>query len=115
MPEANVTRHAIEEEGRTLNALRLKLQNAVLIFFYEGSEERLGTMAMALPAPLQTPFPSSVLVGHKNAELARILAEVVCNLEQKMTIVSVNVPAENDPLISKTLLKLAKKFQTSSP
>ena len=68
---------------------------------------------MALPGPLQTPFPSSVLVGHRNAELARILAEVVCKLERKMALVSVSIAAENDTQTNKLLLKLAKTLHPS--
>src|SRR4030042_16378 len=54
-------------------------------------EDRLGTLAIAVPKPkdLLGPVTSSVLVGDKNAVSARMFAEYVAAKKGKIALVSV--------------------------
>lgn len=78
-----------ERDGRILHANLLRLENAILVFFYEG-EMKMGTLAFALPGVGEMKAStSSILLGGKNLMLSRALAERVAASFNKMSLVSV--------------------------
>ena len=87
-------------------------------------EDKLGTMALALPKPpnLLRPVSSSVLVGDKNAVSARLFAEYVASKKGKIALVSVYLDRLSEmqaqaffmQLIEKVLRAKSEKEATST-
>jgi hypothetical protein len=71
-------------------AVYLEANNSCLILLSE-REDKLGTLAIAVPKPkdLLGPVSSSVLLGDKNAVSARMFAEYVAAKKGKIVLVSV--------------------------
>jgi hypothetical protein len=83
-----------ERNGVTFHASLVKLDNAVLILFYEGPC-KLGTVAIAMPGIVEEKVGrSSVLVGGKYLMLSRALAERATGSFGKLALVSVNTSVE---------------------
>ena len=79
----------VEQETRFL-AVYLEANNSCLVLLSE-REDKLGTLAIAVPKPknLLGPVSSSVLLGDKNAVSARMFAEYVAAKKGKIALVSV--------------------------
>jgi hypothetical protein len=72
----------------------VEFENAVLIFFYEGSS-KLGTLALAMPGILEEKAGrSSALLGGKYLMVSRTLAERAAGSFHKLALVSVNTSIE---------------------
>jgi hypothetical protein len=83
-----------ERNGVTFHASLVKLENAVLVLFYEGSC-KLGTVALAMPGIIEEKVGrSSVLVGGKYIMLSRALAERATGSFGKLALVSVSTSIE---------------------
>ena len=84
-----VKEELLEQETRFL-AVYVEASNSCLILLSE-QEDKLGTLAVAVPKPkdLLGPVSSSVLLGDKNAILARMFAEFVASKKGKIALVSV--------------------------
>lgn len=94
MPALESLDTKFERNGVTFHANLVKLENAVLILFYEGSS-KLGTVALAMPGILEERVGrSSVLLGGKYLMLSRALAERATGFFGKLAIVSVNTSIE---------------------
>jgi hypothetical protein len=84
----------LERNGITFHASLVKLENAVLVLFYEGSS-KLGTVALAMPGILEEKVGrSSVLLGGKYLMVSRALAERTAGFFGKLAIVSVSTSIE---------------------
>lgn len=107
--EAEARRETLTRHGRTFNVYLLEAKNAVVCFFFEG-DFKLGTIAFALPRGLQPSGHgiSNLLLGHRNANITRILAEYLASTYGKLSLVSVFLPEEGDLEGEKSLLELAK-------
>jgi hypothetical protein len=94
MPALESLDARFERNGVTFHASLVKLENAVLILFYEGSC-KLGTVALAMPGILEEKVGrSSVLLGGKYLMLSRALAERATGSFGKLALVSVNTSIE---------------------
>jgi hypothetical protein len=94
MPALESLDTKFERNGITFHANLVKLENAVLILFYEGSS-KLGTVALAMPGIVEDKAGrSSVLLGGKYLMVSRALAERAVGSFGKLAIVSVNTSIE---------------------
>ena len=110
--EPKIAKETLSWRGKTLNVYLLELENAVVGFFSEGEEVRLGTLALALPRGLPPSLgSSSILLGHRNAGIARILAEYLSSKHGKMALISVFLRREAEIADQKSLLQLAKTLK----
>jgi hypothetical protein len=90
MERARVVRDEIFEQNVHFLAVYLEAKNACLILLSE-NEEKLGTLAIAVPKPkdMLGPASSSVLLGDKNSISARMLAEHLASMKGKIALVSI--------------------------
>ncbi|MGQ9543810.1 MAG: hypothetical protein ACUVTM_06990 [Candidatus Bathyarchaeia archaeon] len=77
-----------EYKGSLFHLKLLRLENAVVAFFYEG-EMRLGTLAVSIPMSIENVASrSSVLLGGRYMVASRILSERLAAHYGKMSLVS---------------------------
>ena len=90
MERANVIKEELIEKDYRFLAVYVEAKNSCLILLSE-KEDKLGTLAIAVPKPkdLLGPVSSSVLLGDKNAISARMFAEYVATKKGKIAIISV--------------------------
>jgi hypothetical protein len=90
MERANVIKEELTEKDYRFLAVYVEAQNSCLVLLSE-KEDKLGTMAIAVPRPkdLLGPVSSSILMGDKNAISARMFAEYVAAKKGKIAVVSV--------------------------
>ncbi|MCJ7560177.1 hypothetical protein MUO79_06115 [Candidatus Bathyarchaeota archaeon] len=90
MERAKVIKEELFEQNTRFLAVYVEARNSCLIMLSE-KEDRLGTLAIAVPKPkdLLGPVTSSVLLGDKNAVSARMFAEYVASKKGKIALVSV--------------------------
>jgi hypothetical protein len=90
MERAKVIKEELVEQNTRFLAVYVEAKNSCLIMLSE-KEDKLGTLAIAVPRPkdLLGPVSSSVLLGDKNAVSARMFAEYVASKKGKIAIVSV--------------------------
>lgn len=110
MSRAKVVREKIVENDIPFLALFLEMKNASLVILSEG-EDQLGTLAVALPqAPKMIGPPlSSILLGDRNAMIARILAERLAQRTKKIALISVFTKTINEREAGPIFLKLIEK------
>jgi hypothetical protein len=90
MERARVVRDEIFEQNVHYLAVYLEAKNACLILLSE-NEEKLGTLAIAVPKPkdMLGPASSSVLLGDRNSISARMFAEHLASMKGKIALVSI--------------------------
>ena len=90
MERAKVIKEELIEQDTRFLAIYVEAKNSCLIMLSE-KEDRLGTLAVAVPKPkdLLGPAMSSVLLGDKHAVSARMFAEYVASKKGKIAMVSV--------------------------
>ena len=90
MERAKVIKEELIEQDTRFLAVYVEAKNSCLIMLSE-KEDRLGTLAVAVPKPkdLLGPAMSSVLLGDKHAVSARMFAEYVASKKEKIAMVSV--------------------------
>jgi hypothetical protein len=94
MPALESLDAEFKRDNLTFHANLVGLENAVFIFFYEGSG-KLGTVALAMPGILEEKAGrSSVLLGGKYLMASRALAERAAAYFGKMAVVSLNTGIE---------------------
>ena len=123
MERAKVVKEELFEQDTKFLAVYVETKNSCLIMLSE-KEDKLGTMALALPKPpnLLRPVSSSVLVGDKNAVSARMFAEYVASKKGKIAMVSVYLDRLSEMqaqaffmnLIEKVLRAKSEKEATST-
>ena len=103
-------REELEDRGLFFRSLLLKMSNANLLLLSEG-EDRLGTLAVAIPQPQRMVGPptSSVLLGEKNMITARVLAERLAEITKKISLVSVYVKSLSEREVGVIMLRLFRK------
>ncbi|MEM2936314.1 MAG: proteasome assembly chaperone 4 family protein [Candidatus Bathyarchaeia archaeon] len=110
MSQVKVLREKMKEKDTIFMSTYLIMRNASLIFLSE-EEDRLGTLAVAMPQTggrLGPPL-SSVLLGERNVMLARILAERLAKETGKLALVSVFVQTFIEGEVGPILVKLLEK------
>ncbi|MFB3888601.1 MAG: hypothetical protein ACE14S_03855 [Candidatus Bathyarchaeia archaeon] len=87
---AKVVKEELLEKDTRFLAVYVEATNSCLVLLSE-KEDKLGTLAIAVPKPreLLGPVSSSVLVGDKFAISARMFAEHVASKKGKIALVSV--------------------------
>lgn len=90
LERAKVVKKELLEQNTRFLAVYVETKNSCLIMLSE-KEDKLGTMAIAVPKPkdLLGPVSSSVLVGDRNSVSARMFAEYVATKKGKIAMVSV--------------------------
>ena len=90
MDRAKVVKEELFEQDTRFLTVYVETSNSCVIMLSE-KEDKLGTMAVAVPKPrdLLGPVSSSVLLGGKNAVSARMFAEYVASKKGKIAMVSV--------------------------
>jgi hypothetical protein len=85
-----VVKEELFEQDTRFLAVYVETKNSCLIMLSE-KEDKLGTLAIAVPKPkdLLGPVSSSVPLGDKNAVSARMFAEYVASKKGKIAMVSV--------------------------
>ena len=110
MSRAKVVREKVVENGTSFLALFLELKNASLAVLSEG-DDQLGTLAVALPqAPKMIGPPlSSILLGDRDAMIARVLAERLAHRTKKIALASVFTKTISEREAGPVFLKLIEK------
>ena len=114
MSRAKITKDEIVEGATSFFAVYIETENANHLFLSE-SEDRLGTLAVAIPQQqkLLGPPLSSVLLGDRNMMIARVLAELLAQKTSKIGLVSVFIKSINEqeaaPILRRLLEKTLKK------
>jgi hypothetical protein len=90
MERAKVVKDELVEKNIHFLAVYLETKNACLMLLSE-KEDRLGTLAVAIPKPTDSPgLPSStVLLGDRNIISARMFAEYLASVKRKIALVSI--------------------------
>ncbi len=87
---ANVIKEEIQQQENRFLAVYVEAKNSIMIMLSE-KEDRLGTMAIAVPKPrdMVGAVTSSVLLGDKHVISARMFAEYIASKKGKIAMVSV--------------------------
>jgi len=116
---AKIVKEEIVERNTTFFAVYIETENANQLFLSEG-EDRLGTLAVAIPQKQKLVGPplSSVLLGDRNMMVARVLAELLAQKTSKIGLVSVFTKSVSEqeaaPILRKLLEKTLKKEENKS-
>jgi len=107
---ANVIKEELIEKDNHFLAVYVEAKNSCLILLSE-REDKLGTMAIAVPKPkdLLGPISSSLLVGDKFAISARLFAEHVAAKKGKIAVVSVYLERLTELQAQAYFMKLLEK------
>ena len=116
MERAKVIKEELVEQNTRFLAVYVEAKNSCLVMLSE-KEDKLGTLAIAVPRPkdLLGPVSSSVLLGDKNAVSARMFAEHVASKKGKIAIVSVYLDKLSEMQAQAFFMHLIEKvLQTES-
>ena len=119
MSRAKIVKEEIVERDTTFFAVYIETKNANQLFLSEG-EDKLGTLAIAIPQPQKLVGPplSSILLGDRNLMIARVLAELLARNTKKIALVSVftKTVSENEaaPILRKLMEKILRKEENKS-
>ncbi|MBX5328186.1 MAG: hypothetical protein QHH18_00450 [Candidatus Bathyarchaeota archaeon] len=110
MERAKIVKDEIIEQNMHFLAVYLETKNACLILLSE-KEDKLGTLAIAVPKPKDFlgPPSSSVLLGDKNAISARMFAEYVSSIKKKIALVSIYLETINEIQAQSIFKRLIEK------
>jgi len=110
MERAKIVKDQIIEQNIHFLAVYMETKNACLVLLSE-NEDKLGTLAIAVPKPrdLLGPPSSSVLLGDKNAISARLFAEYVASRKEKIALVSIYLETMNEMQAQSTFMKLIER------
>jgi hypothetical protein len=119
LPRAKIVKEKLVERDTSFLAVHIETENANQLFLSEG-EDRLGTLAIALPQQQKLIGPplSSILLGDRNIMIARILAERLAQNTKKIALVSVFTKTVSEqeaaPILRKLMDKVLKKEENKS-
>jgi len=110
MSRAKIIKDEITEENIKFLAIFIETKNSC-IFLLSQNEDRLGTLVAAVPPGkgLIGPSTSSILLGGKNATIARILAEKMASKTGKVSLVSVYLETLDESVAGPILARLVDK------
>jgi hypothetical protein len=110
MEHAKVVKDEIVEHNIHFLAIYLETKNSCLVLLSE-NEDRLGTLAVAIPKPADSPgLPSStVLLGDRNAITARMFAEYLASRKRKIALVSIYLENINEMQAQSIFKKLLER------
>ena len=107
---AKVLKEELVEQDTRFLAVYVEANNSCLILLSE-QEDKLGTLAIAVPKPKDTlgPVSSSILLGDRNAISARMFAEFVASKKGKIALVSVYLSRLNEMQAQAFFMSLIEK------
>ena len=110
MSRVKIAQEEMIERDTPFLSIYLETKNASLILLSEG-EDQLGTLAVAIPQTRKMIGPplSSILLGDRNAIIARILAERLAEKMKKISLVSVFTKTFGEREVGPIFLKLVEK------
>jgi len=110
MERAKIVKEEIVEQNMHFLAIYMETKNACLVLLSE-REDKLGTLAVAVPKTGEIPGPvsSSVLLGDKNAISARMFAEYMASRKKKIALVSVYLETLNEMQAQSIFMRLIEK------
>jgi hypothetical protein len=110
MERAKIVKDEIIEQNMHFLAVYMETKNSCLILLSE-NEDKLGTLAIAVPKPkdLLGPASSSVLLGDKNAISARMFAEHLASRMGKIALVSIYLQTIDEVQAQSIFKKLIEK------
>lgn len=116
MERATVVKDEIIEQNIHFLAVYLETKNSCLILLSE-NEDKLGTLAIAVPKPqdLLGPPSSSVLLGDRNAISARMFAEYLASKKKKIALVSIYLETIDETQAQSIFMKLIEKVIRAKP
>lgn len=116
MERAKVIKEEIIEQDIRFLAIYLETKNACLMLLSE-NEDKLGTLAIAVPKPkdMLGPPSSSVLLGDKNAISARMFAENLASGKGKIALVSIYLERMNEIAAQSIFMRLIEKIFHKTP
>lgn len=113
---AKIVRDEIVEQNVHFLAIYLETKNACLVLLSE-NEDRLGTLAVAVPKPpdmLGLPS-SSVLLGDRNVISARMFAEYLASKKRKIALVSIYLEKMDEMQAQSIFKRLIERVVPSEP
>lgn len=115
MERAKIVKDEIIEQNMRFLAIYLETRNACLVLLSE-NEDRLGTLAVAIPKPADSPgLPSStVLLGDRNVISARMFAEYLALKKRKIALVSIYLETINELQAQSFFKKLLERVVPST-
>jgi hypothetical protein len=116
MERAKVVKDELVEQDVHFLAVYLETKNSCLILLSE-NEDRLGTLAVAIPKPPDTPglLSSSVILGNRNVISARMFAEYLASKKGKIAIVSVYLEKMDELQAQAIFKRLIERVTLTEP
>ena len=116
MERAKVVKQEILEENTRFLAVYVEAKNSCLVLLSE-KEDKLGTLAIAVPKPkeLLGPPSSSVLLGDKNVASARMFAENLAMIKGKIVLVSIYLETMDERQAQSAFRRLLEKVTMDQP
>ncbi|MEM2202320.1 MAG: hypothetical protein QXZ47_02465 [Candidatus Bathyarchaeia archaeon] len=116
MERAKVIKDELVEQNIRFLAVYLETKNSCLILLSE-NEDRLGTLAIAIPKPPDAPgLPSSsAILGNKNVISARMFAEYLASKKGKIAIVSVYLEKMDEMQAQAIFKRLIERITLAEP
>ncbi|MEM0007457.1 MAG: hypothetical protein QXH03_08670 [Candidatus Bathyarchaeia archaeon] len=116
MERAKVIKDELVEQNIHFLAVYLETKNSCLILLSE-NEDRLGTLAIAIPKPPDTPgLPSSsVILGNRNVISARMFAEYLASKKGKIAVVSVYLEKMDEMQAQAIFKRLIERVTLAEP
>jgi hypothetical protein len=110
MERAKIVKGEMVELDTNFLAVYMETSNACLILLSE-REDKLGTLAIAVPKPrdMLGPPSSSVLLGDRNAISARMFAEYIASRKGKIALASIYLEKVNEMQAQSVFMKLIEK------
>jgi hypothetical protein len=108
---AKIVKDEIVEQNVHFLTVYLETKNSCLILLSE-NEDRLGTLAVAVPKPADSPgLPSSsILLGDRNVISARMFAEYLASKKRKIALVSIYLETINEMQAQSIFKKLMERI-----
>lgn len=92
-------------EGKEISVALMEMENAVLLFVWEGIRPLLGTLTVTLPSRI-----SSQLLGDRDALFGQVVGEQLASYFQKMALISVNLKISRGETVGSKILELIKEI-----
>src|SRR5271157_2075149 len=116
MERARVARSEVLDEDKLFLAVYVEAKNSCFVLISE-REDKLGTLAIAVPRPkdmLGGPT-SSIIVGDRNTVSARMFAESLAELKEKIALVSVYLESVEEKKAHSVFRKLIETAAQREP
>jgi hypothetical protein len=116
MERARVVKDEIIEQNMHFLAVYMEAKNSCLVLLSE-REDKLGTLAIAVPRPkdLLGPPSSSVLLGDRNAISARMFAENLAARKGKIALVSIYLESMDERQAQSVFKRLIERVAHDEP